>query len=697
MPFGKLLLTVRTGASALPVNDCEITVVGEGGEAAHGILTKKDSGLSETFSLYAPERDISLEEHAERLPYSLFEAFLRAEGCYRTRIRGIQIFEGVISDLPVELIPLPETAKTPEDVGIIEIDIPAHTLTRGGEGTPDAPTARAAEYLPAVNIISGVFIPENITVHLGTPDSAARNVRVPFVDYIKNVASSEVYPTWPKEALKANVTAQISLTLNRIYTEWYRSRGYDFDITSSTAYDQAFVYGRNIFEEINEVVDGYFNRYIRRPNRVEPLFAVYCSGTTASCNGLSQWGSVTLAQNGQNSEGILRYYYGDIEISETDDIREPTGSYPGVPLTFGSSGSDVLIIQEQLNRVAINYPAIPLNRTTGVYDTLTESAVKAFQHIFVLPETGVVDMATWYRLSYVYTSVKRLAQITSEGQRAEYNKQVYPGSPLSTGARGSEVQEIQFYLRRISIFNPTVISPKLDGIFGEGTRSAVISFQKAYGLAQTGIVNESVWKRIVEVYNGTNDNIDEPDYGGDARPYPGYTVRRGAVGDDVLYIQSRINAINSVFPIVKITEEDGIFGRLTAEQVNSFAIIFGIRAGGEVNERVWNKINEIYAAVESRCIFESDAGEGTKPYPNAAIIRGSRGENLRYIQEKINVIYRSLPYVGELIVDGVFGPRVEASVRALQRIFGLSETGRVDAATWRLMNYVYTAVKNGCI
>ena len=241
------------------------------------------------------------------------------------------------------------------------------------------------------------YIPESITVHLGPPDSDARNVTVPFTDYIKNVASSEIYPTRPENALRANIIAQTTFALNRIYTEYYPSRGYDFDITNSTAIDQSFIYGRDIFENINDLVDELFDTYIRREGSVEPIFSLYCNGTTVTCDGMSQWGSVSLANEGRTPFEILKYYYGDdIELVRNAPVAGVSRSYPGRILERGSSGNDVRFMQVRLNRISKNYPAIPkIRELDGIYADDTADAVSEFQRIFSLPVTGAIDKSTW--------------------------------------------------------------------------------------------------------------------------------------------------------------------------------------------------------------------------------------------------------------------------------------------------------------
>jgi len=696
IPTGKIVFLLRTASNALPITNGSITVENESGNTVfYEFLNAANSGLSREAILETPPKALSLDSDDLIRPYAIYNVIIRAEGNYRMEIFGVQLFEGITTQLPIELIPLPQGITNPDDAEIIIIRIPEHILSNSRPPTPPATEPNVP--LPAINIADGIYIPESITVHLGAPDESASNVTLPFIEYIKNVASSEIYPTWPEESLRANIIAQISLTLNRIFTEWYRSRGYDFDITSSTAFDQAFVYGRNIYEEISNIVDDIFNQYLTRPNSIEPLFASYCDGTTTTCAGLSQWGTVALAQSGQSSDEILGFYYGDIIINETDDIRTPEESYPGFPLSEGTEGEDVRILQEQLNRIAINFPQLPLITVSGRYDASTVNTVTVFQKLFILPQTGITDRATWYRISQIYSSVKRLAELTSEGQRAAYNQQLYPGAPLSLYSRGSAVQEIQFYLQRINRFNPMVEAPVLDGIYGGGTERAVRSFQRAYGIAETGIVDENTWNRLVEIYNGTLDNVEEPSNGITAVPYPGYVISVGARGEYPRYLQQILNIINDVFLTIPQLEEDGIFGSATRDAVNAFAAIFGFPQNGTVDEALWNKMNAIFNTVSNQCIFSQTESESTRGFPGTDQAIGSSGENVRYIQQRINDIYRSIPYVGQLTVDGIYGSATAASISALQRIFGLLENGRVNESVWILLNTISIAISNGCL
>ena len=346
------------------------------------------------------------------------------------------------------------------------------------------------------------FVPQKITVHLAGPNTPAANVTVPFSDYIKNVASSEIYPTWDESALRANIYAIVSFALNRVYTEFYRSRGYDFDITSSTAIDQAFVNGRSYFENVSRIVDELFNDYIRRPGFVEPLASKFCNGTTVTCEGLSQWGSQNLAQQGYNSIQILRNYYGNIELVNDAPIMGITSSYPGTPLRRGSSGPNVVVIQSSLNRIAQNYPAIPkLATVDGIYGSRTEASVRVFQEIFGLEPDGVVGKATWYALVRIYTAVTQLSELRSQGQQFYSINWGYPDA-LQEGSRGDKVRLLQYMLEVLSDFINQIPMVSVDGVYGAETADAVRAAQRWFGLPITGVVDASTWDALYDQYSG---------------------------------------------------------------------------------------------------------------------------------------------------------------------------------------------------
>ena len=373
------------------------------------------------------------------------------------------------------------------------------------------------------------FVPQNITVHLGPPSSDAPNVTVPFIDYVKNVASSEIYPTWDESALRANILAITSFALNRVYTEFYRSRGYNFDITNSTAFDQFFVNGRSYFENVAQLVDELFNDYLRRPGFVEPLAAKFCNGTTVTCEGLSQWGSQNLAQQGYDSTRILRSYYGNVEIVNNAPIRGITSSYPGTPLRRGSSGPAVVVVQVELNRIAQNYPAIPkLATVDGIYGSRTETAVRRFQEIFGLTPDGIVGKATWYALVRLYTAVTRLGELRSQGQQFYSINWSYPNG-LESGDTGDKVRHLQYMLSVLSAYINSIPRVEVDGIFGPATRSAVIAAQRRFGLPQTGTVDAATWDEIYDQFSGieTTSLRNRERFPNSAAAVPAFAARNG--------------------------------------------------------------------------------------------------------------------------------------------------------------------------
>lgn len=441
-------------------------------------------------------------------------------------------------------------------------------------------------------------IPENITVHLGSPDSAAPNVTVPFADYIKNVASSEIYPTWPESAIRANILAEISYALNRVYTEYYRSRGYDFDITNSTALDQSYVEGRDIFDNISRIVDEIFSTYISRQGSVEPLFAAYCDGDKVICEGLSQWGSVALANQGLSPYEILQNYYGeDINLITDAAIEGAAESYPGRTLRLGSEGNDVLFIQRRLNRIAQNYPSIPrITNPIGIFNTQTDDAVREFQRIFELTPDGVVGRATWYKILRIYNAVKKLSDLQSEGvSLAEVTK--YFDETLAVGSTGQGVRELQYLLNLVSEFVNTVPSVTIDGIFGENTAAAVRAYQSVAELPVTGVVDVDTWESLYRAYQGILAILPE-DYGWVIEPYPGYPLTRGQRGEDVRLLQNYLNFISDIYTEIPKIAVDGDFGPSTEAAVKAYQQIFGIPVTGVVGAGTWDSIANTYSSLK---------------------------------------------------------------------------------------------------
>lgn len=409
MKNGFLRVSVYDENEGRPLNNVtvEISTVGEDSRVIERVVTDS-SGNTEQIDLNAPDIEYSLEPEPEVRPYSEYKVSVNADGFERIDIEGVQILPDALALQNIFLKRRQNVTESASDIFILP-----HTLWENyPPKIPESPIKPLPEGEGFV-VLDEPVIPEFIIVHDGVPtNSAAQNYYVPFKDYIKNVASCEVYSTWPVETLEANILAITSFTLNRVFTEWYRGKGYDFTITNSTAYDQAFVYGRNIFSEISEIVDYLFSTYITKPNIRQPFFAQYCNGNTVTCPGwLSQWGSKYLGDQGYDAVQILREYYGsDIYLAAAETVAGVPVSYPGGALVLGSSGQAVRTIQEQLNAIADNYPAIPKVRVDGVFDEGTQNAVRVFQRIFDLEQSGIVDFATWYQISNIYVAVEKLSE-----------------------------------------------------------------------------------------------------------------------------------------------------------------------------------------------------------------------------------------------------------------------------------------------
>lgn len=410
--IGRLKIQCFRGDDYIPIDGARITVrTPAGSENVNSIQLVTDSvGLTQTIELIAPPLEYSLDPNSNQIPYSLYDITVERDGFNSIIIEGCQVFPTQVAYQICNLTSNSGRGSMRQEV----IRIQANTLN--GNFPPKIPEEPEK---PLPQPTSGVvlpqpIVPEYIIVHQGGPDDpSAPNYKVPFKDYIKNVASCEIYSTWNESAIRANVYCIISFTLNRIYTEWYRGKGKNFDVTSSTAYDHAFNYGRNIYDSISIIVDEIFSTYVRRVGAKQPLLTQYCDGKNVSCpQWLSQWGSQALAQQGRVPYDILRNYYGnDIELTTAEKVAGSPQSYPGQPLTIGSSGPPVRTIQNQLNRISRNYPLIPRVAEDGQFEVKDENSVKIFQQIFTLPQTGVVDYATWYRISDIYVGVTRIAEL----------------------------------------------------------------------------------------------------------------------------------------------------------------------------------------------------------------------------------------------------------------------------------------------
>lgn len=590
MARGSLIVEVTYGEEALPVAGVQVRIFSEE-QNYNAIFYTNEEGKTPEVVLNAPSIQFSLQTDNEQKPYSTYDVELMQNGIIMNHITGIQIFGSITSLQQIELNPIRSFSTEGND-----IVIPEHSLFSGdgGSGTPE-PIQDILQFVLAYPII-----PSRMRVHLGRPGANAKIVTVTFADYIKNVASSEIYPTWPENALRANIYCQISLAMNRIYTEWYPSKGYNFDITNSTTVDQAFVFGRDIFSNISKIVDEIFTSYIRKVNTINPFYAEYCDGRTAQCPGLKQWGTVNYAEQGLNPFEILKKYYTDIEIVTTNRIEDNVGSYPGYALKVGMRDSAISIIQNQLNRISVNYPLIkPVIPVDGIFTPELESSVKTFQRQFNLTADGVVGRSTWFKISAIYVAVKKLAELQSEGEQVGGDGQ-WPGVVVREGDTGIYVQQVQYYLNTVADFTPLVDNIRIDGNFGRGTRAAVINFQRLAKLTPDGLVGERTWNTLVQAYEDTQA-VDTPVVP-PVVPYPGTPIQLGSQGEEVRSVQYYMNRIflgSSTVPQLTI---DGDFGPATQNAVRTFQIEQNLTPDGIVGKETWDRMINVYNTIITNAI-----------------------------------------------------------------------------------------------
>ena len=401
-----VIVTGTDSYSPLSSATIEIANTGEPNRILESVNTDRN-GQTGNIELSAPPREYSMEP-TDNQPYSEYNVKISAPGYQEGLVSGVQIFSG---ENGLQSIVLQPSEQTPDYV-YNPIVIGGHTLWEYYPPKIAEPEIKPLSESGEI-VLSRVVVPETIVVHDGVPgDSTATDYYVPYIDYIKNVACCEIYSTWPESTIEANILAIMSFTLNRVYTEWYRNKGYNFTITSSTAYDHKWIYGKTIYENISQIADRLYNRYLARPNVKQPILTQYCDGKRVSCpNWMTQWGSKALGDDGFSAIDIIHYYYGsDMYVNEAEIVSGIPSSYPGYDLTIGSSGEPVITIQEQLNRIAQNYPAIPTVTVDGIFGSSTTESVRAFQSIFNLPVSGIVDFPTWYKISQIYVGVSKIGE-----------------------------------------------------------------------------------------------------------------------------------------------------------------------------------------------------------------------------------------------------------------------------------------------
>jgi peptidoglycan hydrolase-like protein with peptidoglycan-binding domain len=568
MGLGYLTIETRTNFETLPVADAQVKIKNQNGETLFELTTDR-SGKTRQIALETIDRQYTFDAAFPGHPYASYNAEIEAAGYETIKLNGIHIFDGEEAVQLVTMIPMLANETTPT----------VFTIEIGGEHAVEMTEEREQEGITPMattRVLRHVIIPDFITVHLGRPDSAAQNVRVPFIEYIANVASHEIFPTWPENSLRANIHAMVTFALNRIFTEWYRSRGYPFDITSSTAFDQYFVYNGTIFQSVAKIAAEVFNQYVRRTGQYAPFFTLFCAGQTGTCQhgGMSQWATVTLANQGFTPIQILRRFYPpNIEIAESNIFTGITESYPGAPLRIGDRGLNVQIMQRYLNRIRRNYPLIPVIASeNGVFGEDMAAAVRTFQSVFNLPSTGVIDRATWFRISYIYVAVARLAELDSEGSTLGIGT-VPPSAVLRQGSRGHDVITLQYILDVISQFYPVIPNVIVDGIFGGNTALSVTAYQRMMNLPADGIVGPNTWNALYNTYWGIQNNrppVLPP-------PPPGNFFNHTVVAGDTLWILAQRFGTT----VQAIMQASGIASdRLTIGQVLRIPASGGSGGGG---------------------------------------------------------------------------------------------------------------------
>ena len=661
---GTLRIQTFAARQSAPMEGVTVTVQGDG-FTLHRITDV--TGSAADIPIEAPACALSLDESNTTRPYAIVSLAATKPGYRTVRIEGIQIFAGQVTLAQPQMLPVTEEDR---DIPNAPIVIPPHALFAGSGGSGPQPRENCTP-----RVLEQVVIPKNITVHLGKPAAAARNVTVSFRDYIANVASSEVYPTWPEQALRANIHCQISLALNRIYTEWYPSKGYTFNITNSTSYDQYYVHGRTVFDVMVRITDDIFNTYLRKRGTVNPYYSEYCDGKSVTCPGLKQWGTVTLANQGRTALQILKYYYGnDIEIVRTNNIQSIPQSYPGSPIRQGDSGTAVFTLQRQLNRITKDYPFLGKLTVDGVFGSRMAATVRAFQKQFNLTADGMVGRQTWYKISYIYVSVKDLAELTSEGEVSSgtLSDGTWGGTVLRTGSTGSAVEQLQFWLNTLAQYESSIPSLTVDGVYGTGTANAVRAFQRKYGLTVDGVVGRATWTEVYDQFRSIQSDNGTPN------AYPGTALREGASGQNVRLVQFWLKIARTVYPSLSNVTVDGKFGSATTAAVRRFQTYFGLTSDGVVGRTTWNKLYEVYNDIANKLLSSS-----LRPGEYPGVLRnGSSGTAVRELQFYLYLMSAyesSIPAIG---IDGQFGASTEAAVRAYQRFAGLTVDGIVGRTTW---------------
>lgn len=671
MGTGYLKVQVDTGSYALPIADALVVIRDQKQTILYETKTDKN-GRTKAFSLPALSKECSLNRNCYQDVYTYYDVDIVAKGFVSKHIHGVSVMDTEVSILPVHMQPLLNEYQPETDV---DIDLPKNDV-----GVP--PHYPRPPHDTSPFLMKEMFIPDYITVHLGAFNNAsARNVRVPFKEYVANVTSSEIFSTWPQNSIISNIHVITTFALNRVFTEWYRSRNFPFDITNSTQTDQKYIHDREIFQNISRLVDQYFNMYARRIGFKDPFFTEFCDGRQVTCPGLKQWDTVTLANQGYTPIRILHNFYpNDIELVRSNNIRGITESYPGTPLREGSVGDPVRRIQFQLNRIRVNYPLITvISSPDGSFRNDTTTAVQTFQRTFNLTPDGIVGRSTWNQISFIFVAITKLAELSTEGYRISIG-QSPPNVTLSQGDRGPDVLELQFILNAIAPYYETIPTVIQDSVFGASVKNAVMSFQQTFRLTADGVVGIGTWNKLYSVYRGINQSVPVPPNPSpppaQRPPFPGTALRVGSAGNDVRLMQSYLLAIRGVYTMIPPLTVDGVFGQGTQQSVVAFQQQFWLTPDGIIGAKTWNKIVDIFLLV-------SGGASVSLEYPGTPLTIGSRGLEVRLMQESLLDLRQPYPSLPRLTVDGIFGPETASAVRTFQQIVGLRPVdGIIGPMTW---------------
>ena len=657
MPSGTLQVYTALAENAAPLPGVTVLVLNEAGTQI-ARLTTNDVGSAPELVLTAPDEAYSLDEaNATVRPYAVYQLRAEMTGFQTIELEGVQVFAGQQTVARLQFLPAARTLPEVEPE-----TIPEHPLFAGDGGSGPAPIGQCAD----ARVLSEVVVPKKITVHLARPAVSAANVTVSFQDYIANVASSEVYPTWPEQALRANILAQISLALNRIWTEWYPSRGYSFNITSSPGVDQAYVRGRTVFAVMERLTAELFNTYVRRTGDTEPYYTEYCDGKSVTCPGMKQWGTVDRAKEGKSALEILRYYYGSrVQLVTTNNIASIPQSYPGSPLRRGSTGTAVNVLQKQLSRIAKDYPSFGKPAITGTFDEATENSVKKFQKQFSLTVDGVVGQTTWQELYAEWVNAQSDAGGTA-----------YPGTALRTGSRGNAVRLVQFWLRLAAENYTGLSNVTVDGRFGSGTASAVRAFQRLFGLTADGVVGAGTWAKLNEVGLAVANNL----VGQNIQPGQFVTtLREGSTGTPVRALQYNLRLLAAYYRDVPTVTVDGTFGAATRRAVIAWQEHAGLTVDGVVGRLTWQSIYDSAQQVSASGPAVTARAPDT---PEETLKVGDSGQKIRILSQILEFLAQFLPEITPSGLTDTFDDALETTVRSAQQTLGRTVTGEVTPADW---------------